>query len=126
MENESDLTSYFIFAELENLVSISGPNPLLAGWNNSLNCIVVSEFTPTVQWLDPNNQVITTTGISVRTDSPVTNGNTTYVGLHFDSIHTSHGGTYTCISTVNKTCSFKQETRYLQVQSESNCFLVES
>ena len=108
-------------------MSITGsPNPLLAGGEFSLNCIVVSDFMPTVQWLDPNNQVITTTGTSVRTDNPVTNGNTTYVVLHFDSIHTSHGGLYVCTSTVSKTGSFKQETRDLQVQSESNCFLVES
>ena len=107
-------------------MSITGPpNPLPVGEKYFLNCIVVSDFTPTVQWLDPNNQVITTTGTSVRTDNPVTNGNTTYVGLHFDSIHTSQGGTYTCTSTVSKTGSFKKETRDLQVQSEFNCFLVE-
>ena len=108
-------------------MSITGPpNPLLASGKYSLNCTVISDFTPTVQWLDPNNQVIITTGTSVRTDSPVTNGNTAQVVLHFDSIHISHGGTYTCTSTVSKTGSFKKETRDLQVQSEFNCFLVES
>ena len=104
-------------------MNITGPpNPLVAGGTYSLNCIVVSDFTPTVKWLDPKSQVITTNGTSVRTDSPITNGNTTYVALHFDSIYTSLGGTYTCTSTVNKTGSFKQETRDLQVQSESNHF----
>ena len=103
-------------------MSITGPpNPLLASWKYSMICIVVSDLTPTVQWLDPNDQVISTTGTSVKTDNPVTNGNTTIVMLHLDSIHTSHGGTYACISTVSKTGSFRIETRDLQVQSESNC-----
>ena len=101
-------------------MSITGPpNPLPAGGKYSLNCTVISDFAPTVYWLDPNSQVITTEGTYVKIDSPVTNGNTTYVVLHFDAINTSHGGTYACISTVRETGSFRRETRYIQVQSES-------
>ena len=101
-------------------MSITGhPNPLLAGGNYSLICVVTSDFAPTVQWLDPNtNEVITTTGTSVTTDNPVTNGNTTELVLNFDPIHTSHGGIYACISTVGETGSYRRETRYIRVQSE--------
>ena len=103
-------------------MSITGPpNPLLAGETYSLNCIVTSDFTPTVQWQDLNTQeVITTTGTSVRTGNPVISGNTTHLVLYFDTIHTSHGGSYACISAVSETGSLRRETRHIQVQSESS------
>ena len=101
-------------------MSITGPpNPLLAGETYSLNCIVTSDFTPTVQWQDLNTQeVITTNGTSVRTGNPVTSGNTTHLVLYFDPIYTFHGGTYACISKVCETGSLRRETRHIQVQSE--------
>ena len=111
--------SLLFYSELEHSVSITGPpNPLLASGKYSLNCEVISDFTPTVQWLGLNNQVITTTGTSVKTDNPVTNGNTTIVTLYFDPIYTLHGGTYACISTVSETGSIRRGTRHIQVQSE--------
>ena len=81
-------------------MSITGPpNPLPCGGQYSLDCMVISDLTPTVQWLDPNSQVITTTGTYIKTDNPVTNRNTTHLMLHFDPIYTSHGGTYACIGS---------------------------
>ena len=106
------------YLELEHSVSITGPpNPLPCGGIYSLDCTVISDLTPTVQWLGLNNQMIATTG-TVRTDNPVTNGNTTHLILHFDPTYTSHGGTYACISTVSETGSFRRQTRHIQVQSE--------
>ena len=94
------------------------PNPLPCGGEYSLDCMVISDLTPTVQWLDPNSQVITTAGTSVKTDIPVTNGRTTHLMLHFNLTYTSHGGDYACISTVNETDSFRRQTKDIRVQSE--------
>ena len=94
------------------------PNPLSCGGQYSLDCMVISDLTPTVQWLDPNSQMINTSGTSVRTGNPVTSGNTIRLMLHFDPTYTSHGGTYTCISRVSETGSFRRQTRHIQVQSE--------
>ena len=100
-------------------MSVDGPDSSLkAGSNASLVCTVTSGFTPSVKWVDPDNNQVLTTGTDVRTDDPVTVGNTTSLVLNFDLLRTSYGGNYTCISTLSEPYSFssKRVTKYLQVK----------
>ena len=102
----------FFFSELTHLVAIDGPdNPLPAGEAHSFICTVTSDLPPTVKWLDPDDNEVD--GLKV-----VSSGNTTAVTLTFDPLLTSHGGTYSCVSSISKPSSYKRMTRDIQVQSK--------
>ena len=81
-----------------------------------MTCTVTAEFIPTVQWLDPYDNVMESSDVSMIT---VTDGNTTTtLRLHFDPLKTSHAGRYACVSTISEPNSFKKRTIDLVVQSK--------
>ena len=107
--------------ELAHTVNIEGPaNPLPAGGTYSVNCTAISDLPTSVKWLDPNDKEVTLSGSDVWIDSPLTEDNETVLVMHFDPVKTSHGGVYTCISTVSQPLSYKRTTRNIIVQSECN------
>ena len=76
-------------------VTITTSGSTTAGENFILNCSV-NGSSATFQWLE-------------RTETPVTNGNSRTITtsssssqLHFTPLHESHGGTYTCNTTIAK------------------------
>ncbi len=80
-------------------MDIEVPNsPPQAGSNYSLSCTVSSDFSPTVKWLDPdNNEMDSSNAIS----KAFVDGNyTTTLVLNFDPLKTSHRGVYSCVSTI--------------------------
>ena len=89
----------------------------VAGKTLSLICTVDVNIPPVVQWIYPNNTVITnSSGITVG--PPVRSGNVTNFTLTFHPLLSSHGGWYTCQSDVNATSSARSSTRNITVQSE--------
>lgn len=111
--------SHVVSAELTHTVNISGPaNPLSAGEKYSLTCTVTFDLLPFVRWLGPGNDEVDGSDVSVRVSEPVTGGNTTTLTLHFDPIRTSHGGTYSCRSSIRELRSDKLATRHVKVQSK--------
>ena len=108
-----------IVTELTHTVDITGPsNPLSAGGKHTLTCTVTSDLSPTVKWLDPDNNEVDGSDVAVVMDDMVANGNTTTLLLHFDPLKTSHGGTYACVSTISEPASFRKMTRDVEVQRE--------
>ena len=105
-------------------MAINGPsNPLQAGGKYSLTCNVTSDLPPTVKWLDPDDNAVDNSDSSVIVSQPVTLGNTTTLVLKFDPLKASHGGSYSCVSTVAKPSSFKRMRRHLEVQCKSGSAL---
>ena len=74
-----------------------------AGESYTLTCTVeVVErltVTPDVEWLDPDNNTITTGG-DITVGSPQRSGTTTTLTLTFNPLLTSHGGEYTCRANI--------------------------
>ena len=69
---------------------------------------------PQVKWLDPTGQMPTAQGVQVF---PQTfDGQMYNLQIHFDPIHTSHTGIYTCVSTVDMPPSTQNTTRLVRVQ----------
>ena len=83
-------------------MTIASPsNPLPAGGKYSFTCTVTSDFPPTIKWLDPDGNEVDGSDISITTNQPELDGNTTTLVLNFDPLKTSHGGIYTCASQVS-------------------------
>ena len=98
-------------------MSISGPsNPLSSGGKYSVTCNVTSDLSASVWWLGPDNQEVDGTHPSVNTIGPYTKNGTTTLVLHFDPIKTSHGGAYSCKSSINELVSQETRTRNVEVQ----------
>ena len=111
--------SYIFPLELIHEVEISGPfNPLSAGGKYSLTCTVTSDFPVSVQWLDTSDHEVDGSDVSLKMGETVIEGNTTTLILHFDPIRTSHGGTYTCKSTISESSLEKTAIRNVTVQSK--------
>ena len=86
-------------AEVVNVVNVYANESIaFAGASYTLNCTVVSEFRPVVNWLDPDGNPVNGSGITM--DEPVYRGNDTHVLLGFPALHTSQAGQYTCQSGV--------------------------
>ena len=79
-------------------ISASHTSPM-AGELCTLTCTVTSDIRPQMTWLGPNEQPVNGTGITLSPQS--TNGLVSTVEITFSSLHTSHSGTYTCISTIH-------------------------
>ena len=81
----------------------SDTGPFIAGQSYNLTCTVTLENTtrtPTVEWLDPsNNQLHSRSNITVANTVAV-NCSTYITTLHFTTLHTSHGGQYSCQATL--------------------------
>ena len=75
----------------------------IAGLSYNLTCTVTLENTtgtPTVGWLDPNNNPLhSSSGITVG-DTVAVNCSTYTTTLQFTTLHTSHGGQYSCRVTL--------------------------
>ena len=71
---------------------------MFAGASYTLNCTVVSEFHPVVNWMDPFGNPVNDSGITM--DEPVYHGKNTSVLLRFQALRTSQGGQYTCHSEI--------------------------
>ena len=72
---------------------------LTAGQSYNLTCTVTLDGitgSPTIEWLDPNNNPVLNRS-SVTVENIVTVNDSSYDRtLAFSSLHTSHGGQYTC------------------------------
>ena len=94
-----------------------GTNPLLVGNYSILICVVICDFTPSIQWIDPDNKIVTTYGDHVYIEEQFSNGDTTYLYLNFDPLKLSHGGMYSCESTILDPPSSNVANRNIVVQS---------
>ncbi len=108
---------------LSHILTIDGsPNPLLAGETLTVTCNACSEFLPSLKWIDSqNNKMITIEG-DVMIGSHVLEGrNCTSLSLTFNSLKTSQGGRYTCVSVVDIPFS---KRKIVIVKSKKDCFLL--
>ena len=75
-----------------------------AGQSYSLTCIVILSIagSPTIRWLGPNNKPLAIS-TSVTVENKVMVNDSVYERtLVFSSLHTSHGGQYTCQTTLGQ------------------------
>ena len=100
-----------------------GGGPFIAGLSYNLTCTVTLENatrTPTIGWLDPNNnQLSSGSDITVGDTVPV-NCSTYTTTLHFTALLVSHSGQYSCqatLGTVNNTAAVN-----ITVQSKRTVF----
>ena len=113
------ISTFPLPTELVHTVNISGPsNPLSSGGKYSVTCNVTSDLSTSVWWLGPDNQEVDGTDPSVNMIGPYTKNGTTTLVLLFDPIKTSHGGTYSCKSSVNELVSQETTTINVEVQSK--------
>ncbi len=105
--------------ELANSVAINGSseNSLLAGGTYSFECIVESDLTPTVRWMDANRTSISN-GSEFQIEKLITSGLQTILRLTFSNLNTSLGGIYYCESTIIKPQSIKEASRAIKVKSK--------
>ena len=95
-----------------------GTKPLFVGNYSILICVAICDFIPSIQWIDPDRNQVTTYGDSVNVGEQFTDGNTTYLYLSFDPLKLSHGGMYSCESTVQDPPSINVANRNIVVQSK--------
>ena len=93
-------------------------NSIIVGTNATFMCIITSDFTPSVQWLDNNNDPVTSSGDTVWTEQQYTIGNHTYMRLKFDPIRSSHGGSYTCKSVISNPASTNSTSKRILIKRE--------
>ena len=78
---------------------------LTAGQLYNLTCTVTLDGvtgSPTIKWLDPNdNPLLNSTSVTVE-NMVMVNGSAYNRTLVFSSVHTSHGGQYTCQTTLDQ------------------------
>ena len=99
------------------MVTISESGTAVSGDILKLTCTVDVSIPPVVQWIDPNNTVITNTTF-ITVGPPLRAGNITNLTLIFEPLVTSHGGQYTCQSDVDAASSARYSTSNVTVQSE--------
>ena len=117
----SDSTSC-VSTELENTIRIKGTsNPWVAGRSGySLTCVVTADIAPEVKWRDGSNNQISNTNSSVDVfvSEPVVSERTTHLTLNFNSLRTSHGASYSCLSVITAPLSVQVAPRDIIVKSE--------
>ncbi len=108
------------FVVLHHMLNIIGsPNLLLAGETLTVTCNACSEFLPSLKWIDSKNDKMITIEGDVMIGSPVLEGeNCTSLSLTFNSLKTSQGGRYTCLSVVDIPFSERKITRDVIVKSK--------
>ena len=80
-----------------------GGGPFIAGQSYNLTCTVTLENaagTPSVEWLDPNNNPLHNNGNITVGDTVTVHCSTYTTTLHFTTLRTSHGGQYSCQATL--------------------------
>ncbi len=95
----------------------SSENSLLAGGTYSFDCIVESDLTPTVRWMDANRTSISN-GSEFQIGRPVRSGLQTILRLTFPILKTYLGGMYYCESTVIEPQSVKEASKVIKVKSK--------
>ncbi len=110
------------FVVLHHMLNIIGsPNPLLAGETLTVTCNACSEFLPSLNWIDSQNDRMITIEGDVMIGSPVLEGeNCTSLSLTFNSLKTSQGGRYTCLSVVDIPFSERKITGDVIVKSKTD------
>ena len=99
---------------LQNVVIDAVQSTAFAGASYTLNCTVMSDPRPIIEWTGPNGNPVNSTD-SIIVDEPVYDGNETYVSLRFLALRTSQGGRYTCQSVLNSPASVKTATKDIVV-----------
>ena len=111
------ITIIIISPELDHMVKFENDtSPILVGEYITLVCAVTCNCVPSIQWLDKDNDPITTYGDSVFTDQPFTTNNITYLNLNFNPVNPSYGGRYFCKSVVSHPPSTKVASRDVVIQ----------
>ena len=89
-----------------------------AGENFTLTCTVTSDRPPSLEWVGSG---VGREGVLVHPQ--VVNGFTTTLVIEFSPLRTSHGGVYTCVSSIGSTPSIhdSQLEHHLLVYSE--CYI---
>ena len=109
-------------SELENNVRLEGPdNPLLAGGDYAITCVVTADVLPEVKWRDGEGNDIPyeeESGGGVYVDKEKITGRTTRLKLRFPSLLTSQGGTYSCLSIIIAPSSIQVGARDVIAKSE--------
>ena len=97
----------------------------ISGGTYNLTCTVESNVPSTVQWLYSSNGTAVTNGSNITVGTQRTTNSTTTLTLSFNPLSTSHGGQYTCQSTIDSPASTVNATRSVTAQgeydSEINC-----
>lgn len=111
----------FLYTELDNLVQIEGPSESIpVGSNASFLCVAKTDFAPTLQWLDQNNNVVTSNGTSMWTEQQYTIGRATYKRLVFWQAKSSSRGSYTCKSTISDPSSVNSTNKKIIIKCKSS------
>ena len=99
-------------------IAVDDPGTPIAGQvNYTLTCTVgVGEGMPTLQWMGPDGSEVTTGG-EIIVGNPDVNGSVATLSLTFSRLVTSHGGEYTCQSTVGTRAVERTVTATISVQS---------
>ena len=114
----------WILSELVHDVQVEGSSsPVLAGSKYSMTCTVTFDLPPLVKWLDPLNNEVNGSDVSMTTIT-IEEWNTTTVVLQFDPLKTSHGGVYTCVSLISQPYLYKEVVKTLTVQSKSTYSII--
>ena len=104
--------------ELLHNVTITSSGAPISGGTYNLTCTVEANVQPTVQWLYSSNGTAVTNGSNITVGTERTTGSTTILTLSFNPLSTSHGGQYTCQSTIDSPASTVFATRNVTVQGE--------
>ena len=103
--------------ELDHMETIEDDtSSFLVGENATLVCAVACDLVPSIQWLDNDNDPITTYGDSLFTEEPYTDDNITYLYRNLNPVKSSHGGRYSCKSFVSYPFSTKLASRNVVIQ----------
>ncbi len=92
-------------------------NPILAGGEYTLDCLVDSDVTPTIQWMDSTRTIISNSS-ELQIEGPIMSGAQTLLRLRFPSLKTSFGGIYYCMSTVDEPQSVQEAMKVIIVKSK--------
>ena len=98
------LELFFLFCAGLNVIIKQNAGAPTAGQSFNLTCTVrLKNITgpPTIGWLVPSNPIFNSSSITLENN--VTVNDTAYErALVFSSLHTSHGGQYTCQTTLSQ------------------------
>ena len=86
-----------------DIIITHGGGPFIAGQSYNLTCTVTLENTtrtPTVGWLDPNNNPLPNSSDITVGDTVSVNCSTYTTTLQFTTLRTFHGGQYSCQATL--------------------------